>query len=175
MKTFAVICLCLLLIGCGGGSGSKSVGTNPALAISNGATLATATSYWACESCVPGYLLHLTFASDGSFRTIVTANGPGSATCTGTVAYPPNQPVGTELILGGSCSGGDDYIETIGGILGSTRSGGFTATSTTVSMNQDSTYSGCSFTLVQGQQFYPPQALNRSNLPLLRTHPYSQA
>jgi hypothetical protein len=148
-KLAAVLCLCVLAIGCGGGNSSSN--SNPLAPISNGATLATGTSYWACETCVPGFLLHLQFATDGSFETIITGNGPGSTTCTGTVTYPPNQPKGTEFILGGSCTGGTDDIQTMTGIQGTTASGGFTATTTTVSMNQDSTYNGCSFTLVQGQ------------------------
>lgn len=151
MKTLIaaiVVCLVSLSLSCGSDNSNSPTSTNPLHAISNGATLATATSYWGCEDCVPGFLLHMTFTDDGAFQTIVTGNGPGSTTCTGKVS----QQNLNSFALGGSCSDANGSVKEITGITGSTSSGAFTAAATDVSMNGGAGYAGCAFTLVQGQQ-----------------------
>ena len=97
MKLFTALCLCLLAIGCGGSKGNAPI--NPTNSVNNGQTLATVTSYWACESCIPGYLIGIEFAVDGQFQTIITDSGPGSSTCVGTLSQ---EGEGGYLLLGGN-------------------------------------------------------------------------
>lgn len=157
MKTLiAAIVVCLLLAGCGSGNKANSP-VNPTNSVNNGQTLATATSYWACESCIPGYAIGIEFAANGQFQTIITGTGPGSSTCVGTVTQAvPGAPT-SYFLLGGSCSGmavqgiGYPSISEIKSLSGSISSQAMSVTMTS-NIDPDMTYSDCAFTLVQGQQ-----------------------
>jgi len=151
VKTPAALLLCALSLSCGSNKSSTPSGPQ---SLNNGATLATVTSYWANEECVPGYVMGIEFAANDQFQTIITGSGPGSTTCVGNVGQYGQ---GGYLTLGGSCSGATGpngsymEIEEITSISGSTASGSMTASLTT-SMQPGVTASNCAFTLVQGKQ-----------------------
>ena len=163
MKTLpAVLLLCALLVGCGGGSGSNSnPNPNPAQAsvkaISNGATLATATSYWLTGQ-TPYGIIGLTITSDGAFQTtFYGSNGPPivySATCTGQYSF-PSANNNLTVLLGGTCSGTSgeplSFIESMTSISGSISSGSFSPQFASLSVNGGTvTNAQLAFTLCVG-------------------------
>lgn len=157
-KTVLAVMLLLsaLSVSCGGGSNANS-NSNPAQAsvqaISNGATLATATSYWLTGQ-TPYGIIGLTITSDGAFQTNLYGYG---STCTGQYTFPPanNQPNLTVLLGGNPCSGNSgeppSFIVSMTSISGTTKSGAFSPSSITLSVeNKTINNAQAAFTLCVG-------------------------
>jgi hypothetical protein len=102
MKTLiALVVVCLLAAGCGGArsAGNSTTTKSSAPAFSNGATLATATSYWSAPVCAITLLtgqtvtrpIDFALTNDGGFESTFSGS-----TCKGTYVM---QPQGSNVAL----------------------------------------------------------------------------
>lgn len=154
MKALLAVSLCFVAAACGSG---KTSGPTPSSSYTNGATLATATSYWSGSCAVT--LLHgqivpqtvdLTFTNDGAAESTVAGSK-----CQGTYSLEQQGGMNVAMTITTSCT--NNYVAGLLNPIGSTSSGSFQVTSGDVFEGSDLGFAGangqpCDFALIQGQE-----------------------
>jgi hypothetical protein len=143
----ALLGLSLFLSACGGGYGGTNNNSPPPTGpdeISNGATLATATSHWISAPCK----VQVELTGDSGVWSIVVDNSGTTSSGPETWAVGPDP---NSLTIGpGSGFGGFFWVSALGNITGSTSSKMFTANVTVETQSTPQGLGSCTFTLTQG-------------------------
>jgi len=138
--------LALGLSGCGGYGGNNNTpppATGPN-AITNGDTLAVATSHWVSAQCN----VQVELTSDYGFYSIVVDNSGTKSSGSFTWAIGPDA---TSVTVGpGSGLGGFFWVSALKDITGSTASQMFSASVTVETQSTPQSLGSCTFTLMQG-------------------------